>query len=139
MSKGISPIVASVLLIAITIAIAAILANWVTSYTQSSLPQTNCIGGSISFVSTEFPKWTTDNRIRAIVEAHYVALSDFKFTVLMNDDKVYIYNDVNDLELAAGAMGTIETDPLLITKANIKSVQITTSCADVKTDLTTLK
>ena len=44
MRKGISPLVASVLLIAITIAIAAVLANWVSTYTEETLPTTSCIG-----------------------------------------------------------------------------------------------
>lgn len=39
--KGISPLVASVLLIAITMSIAGILAFWVSSYTSSALPKMN--------------------------------------------------------------------------------------------------
>lgn len=39
--KGISPLVASVLLIAITMSIAGILAFWVSSYTTQTLPQMN--------------------------------------------------------------------------------------------------
>ncbi len=138
MKKGISPLVASVLLIAITIAIAAILANWVSAYTEDALPSTNCVGGSISFVSAEYPKWTTSNEILAVVEARYVALGDFRFAVLMNNDEVNTY-DANDLLLEAGTIGTIKTEALGIVKTDIKAVQILTSCADVKTDLTALK
>jgi flagellin-like protein len=39
--KGISPLVASVLLIAITMSIAGILAYWVSTYTTSTLPSLN--------------------------------------------------------------------------------------------------
>jgi len=39
--KGISPLVASVLLIAITMSIAGILAFWVSTYTTSTLPSLN--------------------------------------------------------------------------------------------------
>ncbi|MEM5879511.1 MAG: archaellin/type IV pilin N-terminal domain-containing protein [Candidatus Aenigmatarchaeota archaeon] len=39
--KGISPLVASVLLIAITMSVAGILAFWVSSYTSSTLPKMN--------------------------------------------------------------------------------------------------
>jgi len=139
MKKGISPLVASVLLIAITIAVAAILANWVQTYTVDSLPQTSCVGGSIAFVSSDYPKWTTDNTILAVVEARYVSLSNFKIAVLKNNDNVETYDNVNTLTLAPGTIGTIETDVLEIAKADIKAVQILTSCSDVKTDLTVLK
>lgn len=140
MKKGISPLVASVLLIAITIAIAAILANWVSTYTEEALPETSCVGGSISFVSADYPKWTDGNTILAVVEARYVSLHSFKFAVLLNDDSVTIYEDLNELSLEAGTIGTIETivfDPAV--ENTISSVQIFTSCSDVKTDLTALK
>ena len=39
--KGISPLVASVLLIAITMSVAGILAFWVSSYTSQTLPKMN--------------------------------------------------------------------------------------------------
>jgi flagellin-like protein len=39
--KGISPLVASVLLIAITMSVAGILAFWVSSYTSQTLPKVN--------------------------------------------------------------------------------------------------
>ena len=139
MKKGISPLVASVLLIAITIAIAAILANWVSTYTEEALPQTSCVGGSISFVSADYPKWTTGNTVLAVVEARYVALHSFKFAVLMNNDSVLTYEDDNELSLDAGTIGTIEATPVGIVKDDIKAVQILTSCPDVKTDLTALK
>ncbi|MBU3905066.1 MAG: hypothetical protein KJ906_02885 [Nanoarchaeota archaeon] len=140
MRKGLSPLVASVLLIAITIAIAAVLANWVSTYTEDALPQTSCVGGSISFVSADYPKWTVGNSVLAVVEARYVPLRNFKFAVLMNDDSVIIYDNKNGLSLEAGTIGTIETvalDPTI--EGNIRSVQILTSCSDVKTDLTALK
>ena len=139
MKKGISPLVASVLLIAITIAIAAILANWVSTYTEEALPQTSCVGGSISFVSADYPKWTGSSTVLAVVEARYVALHSFKFAVLMNDDSVNTYEDFNELSLDAGTIGTIEATPIGIVKDDIKAVQILTSCPDVKTDLTALK
>ncbi|MEM5854318.1 MAG: archaellin/type IV pilin N-terminal domain-containing protein [Candidatus Aenigmatarchaeota archaeon] len=41
MMKGISPLVASVLLIAITMSVAGILAFWVSSYTGQTLPKVN--------------------------------------------------------------------------------------------------
>ncbi|MDD5416782.1 MAG: hypothetical protein PHU12_02285 [Candidatus Aenigmarchaeota archaeon] len=138
MAKGISPLVATVLLIAITMAIAAILANWATTYTENALPSTSCVGGTVRFVSSDYPKWE-NSRIVAVIEARYVTLNKFKFAVLMNDDTVNTYNDVNNLELEPGTIGTIKTDTLSISESNVKAVQILTSCSDVKTDLTALK
>lgn len=137
--KGISPIVASVLLIAITIAIAGIVAAWTTSYTEEALPEALCVGGSVAFVSADYPLWTDTHTIRAVVEAYHVDLNDFKFAVLMNDDNVYTYDDEMGLSLASGLIGTIETDILTINPANVRGVQVLTSCPDVKTDLTPLK
>ncbi|MEM4326510.1 MAG: archaellin/type IV pilin N-terminal domain-containing protein [Candidatus Pacearchaeota archaeon] len=49
--KGISPLVAAVLLIAITMTIAGMLAYWATSFTKSGLPtnvtEVQCIGANI--------------------------------------------------------------------------------------------
>lgn len=139
MKKGISPLVASVLLIAITIAIAAGLSSWINNFQEQALPQTSCVGGSVIFVSSDYPKWTDSNTILAVVEARYVPLSNFKFAVLMKDDTVFTYEDENELSLGAGTIGTIETDTLDLVEDDINSVQILTSCSDVKTDLTALK
>jgi flagellin-like protein len=40
--KGISPLIASVLLVAFTMAIAGIMAAWATSFTNSRLQESNC-------------------------------------------------------------------------------------------------
>ncbi len=40
-SLGISPLVAAVLLIAVTMTIAGLLAYWATSFVRTSLPETN--------------------------------------------------------------------------------------------------
>ena len=140
MRKGISPLVASVLLIAITIAIAAILANWVSTYTEEALPTTSCIGGDIAVISAEYPKWTASNTILAVVEAKHVKLSDFKIVVLLDDDSVKTYDDKTGLSLDAGTIGTIETENLDSGyNDTIKSVYILTSCADIKSSLYSLK
>ncbi len=140
MRKGISPLVASVLLIAITMAIAAVLASWVSTYTEEALPTTSCIGGDIGIISAEYPKWTSDNTILAVVEARYVTLNDFSFVVLMDDDTVETVDDVNNLELAPGTIGTIETANLGVGyNDSVRSVQILTNCPDVKSGWYSLK
>jgi len=136
--KGISPIVASVLLIAITMAVAAILANWVTSYTQTTIQNTQtCIGGSVSYVSADYPKLDGSNLIAA-VEARYVPLSDFKFIVLYDDDSVKTYDDTLDTTLASGAVGTIKSGTVSST-SSIKKVRVSSNCSNVYIDFTALR
>ncbi|MCD6476919.1 MAG: type IV pilin [Candidatus Aenigmarchaeota archaeon] len=130
MTKGISPLIASVLLIAITIAVAAVLATWVTTYTEKSLPTTTCVGGSMAFVSAEYPKWS-DGSIVACIEAQYVSLGDFQIEVLLNDDTVQRFNDITDTSIAPGATGCIRTEQLTFAKSDVKSIKILTNCTNV--------
>jgi flagellin-like protein len=75
--KGISPIIASVLLIAITMSIAVILAAYVTNYTRTateSIPSA-CIGGALFVSGTATCSGTT---LSVPLQANYVTLSGFK-------------------------------------------------------------
>ena len=77
--KGISPIIASVLLIAITMSIAVILAAYVTNYTRTatqSIPSA-CISGALFTSGT--PSCPTGGTTLSVpLEASYVTLSGFK-------------------------------------------------------------
>lgn len=138
MKKGISPLVATVLLIAITMAVAAVLASYVQSIPEKVLPSASCVGGSVRFISSDFPVWEND-RIVAVVEARTATLKNFRFAVLMIDNTVNTYNDVNGQILDSGRSGQIKTDILSISESNVKGVQIQTNCPDVKTEFTALK
>jgi len=77
--KGISPIIASVLLIAITMSIAVILAAYVTNYTRTateSIPS-SCIGGAL-FVEGNPTCPTGETTLTVDLQANYVTLSGFK-------------------------------------------------------------
>ncbi|MGC8993419.1 MAG: archaellin/type IV pilin N-terminal domain-containing protein [Candidatus Aenigmatarchaeota archaeon] len=59
--KGISPLVATVLLIAITMTLAGVIALWGSSFVRTSLPTENqtqtvqaCTGGSIKLISSSY-------------------------------------------------------------------------------------
>jgi len=134
--KGVSPIVASVVLIAITMAIAAVLANYVSTLTQqtfSNLP--TCVGGYITFASADYPKWNeADSSIVAVVEAQGVDLGKFKFTVTLNNDTVLTYNDVTGHVIPAGAVGDIRTGTLPFAKSDIKRVRVVTNCSNVRVE-----
>jgi len=139
MKKGISPLIASVLLIAITIAIAAVLANWVTGYTRDTLRSTpNCIGGSVNFISLEYPKWDDQTFVlSAIIEAQYTDLTDFAFEVVLDNDEILIIPDETELYLEAGKTGLAKTGTIPEISAdfsNVKQIRVTTSCDNVRTE-----
>jgi len=137
--KGISPLVASALLIAITIGIAVVLANYVSTYTTRTLELLpTCIGGNLIYVTADYPKWDT-NRIIAAVEAQNVPMGDFSFDILLNNDTVLTSDDAQGLSLAAGATGTVISETLGVAKTDIKQVRISTNCSNVKTGWATLR
>ncbi len=72
-SLGISPLVAAVLLIAVTMTIAGLMAYWATSYVKTSLPETNqteidCRFADFSIYSCVF--YNSTNAVNLILENH---------------------------------------------------------------------
>lgn len=139
--KGISPLVASVLLIAITLAVAAILANYISTYTQETLGALpTCIGGSVVYATADYPKWDDANtRIKAVIEAQYVPLGDFRFEVLLINDTTLRSSDTTGTSLAAGSTGTIISGSLDVTKSQINKIRVSTNCSNVYIGYTTLR
>jgi flagellin-like protein len=131
--KGISPIIASVLLIAITMSIAVVLAAYVTSYTRqatASIPSA-CIGGAL-FISGN-PKCTSGT-LKVTVEGQFVKLSTFTIDVRDATTKAFIKSVVaSGNALAPGDIGeltaTLGTD---CTTSN--EIRVSTDCFNVKTD-----
>lgn len=142
MRKGISPLVASVLLIAITMAVAAILANYVSSSVrqQTQQFQATCIGASINYVTADFPKWD-NGKVKAAIEAQFAALGNFKFDVMFDNDTIKSYDAVDEPTggLAPGTATTINSANIGGGSGDIKQVRISTNCSNVKTDWSALK
>jgi len=134
--KGISPIIASVLLIAITMSIAVVLAAYVTTYTREatqSIPSA-CIGGAL-FFRTGSPTYnTTDCVIKANVEGQFVTLNTFKVDYESGGSISSGHVASGTAELAPGDAGTVTFDVGSGTCTDITSVRITTSCFNVKTE-----
>ena len=139
--KGLSPLVASVLLIAITMAIAAVLASYVTNLTRSTLSTTTCIGGDLNFISADYPKWdNTNKKIIAALESRGVPLGDFKFEVRFANDIIQTYSDTQGLKLSAGASGTaISSTVAAQSPSEIRDVRVTTNCTNVATARSSLR
>ena len=138
--KGVSPLIASVLLIAITMTLAAILASFVSNYTREqlgSLP--SCVGGNILFSSSEYPKYDSGT-IVAVIEAENVDLDTFTFEVLLNNDTLLTSSDTLGTSIAAGGAGTVRSGSLGVVEIDVDTVRITAgNCAGVKTSWTALR
>jgi flagellin-like protein len=90
--KGISPLVASVLLIAITMSVAGILAFWVSSYTSQTLPKTNRTEEECRF--SNFEVWSCNLNTangKLTFTLHNIGMydiSDLKIFILQTDNTV---------------------------------------------------
>jgi len=65
-SKGVSPLVASVLLIAVTMTIAGVLAYWASSFVKQSLPSLNTTESECRFAGFSIYSCTYDNSTKKI-------------------------------------------------------------------------
>lgn len=138
--KGVSPLIASVLLIAITMTLAAILASFVSSYTQqqlSNLP--TCVGGTVTFATADYPK-IDGNNIVAIIDVSNVDLSGFKIEAINSTGDVNTVTATGATSIVAGSSGTIRAD---FTAKGIsvgdKARVVAGNCPDVRTTWVSLK
>ena len=138
--KGVSPLIASVLLIAITMTLAAILASFVSSYTQqqlSNLP--SCVGGTVVFATADYPRMDSNN-IVAIVDVSNVDLSGFKIEAINSTGDVTSVTATGATSISAGSSGTIRAD---FTGYGIaigdKARVVAGNCPDVRTTWISLK
>jgi len=133
--KGISPIIASVLLIAITMSIAVILAAYVTNYTQTatqSIP-TSCIGGALFIQGTPDCTGTT---LTVDLEANYVDLSNFKVDTKGSTGNI-IQTGLTMSPLAGLAPSEIGGYTATVTDCSaVSQFRVTTNCFNVRTDWT---
>ena len=136
--KGISPLIASVLLIAITMTLAAILATFVSNYTRqqlSALP--SCVGGTLLFVTNDYPTLSGSDVV-AIVEAGSVDLTGF--TIEAINSTGYVNSEDATGSIKAGSSGTVRaTFSLANLVTGDKARIIAKNCPSVKTDWATLK
>jgi len=137
--KGISPLIASVLLIAITMTLAAILATFVSNYTRqqlSALP--SCVGGTLLFVTNDYPMMSSGS-IVTIVEAGSVDLTGFTIEAINSTGYVNSGN-AGSSTIKAGSSGTVQADfSGTGVIAGDKARVIAKNCPSVKTDWATLK
>ncbi|OYT43672.1 MAG: hypothetical protein B6U88_00220 [Candidatus Aenigmarchaeota archaeon ex4484_56] len=114
-SKGISPIVASVLLIAFSTAIAAIVGTWAMSYTQHKLTTlSSCEQVDITYLSFNYNSTTKEG----IVRLQNVG-------VPINGYKIYAFSDFNKKEL-------VRELNMIIEKGDTRNMGFTTTIDNIK-------
>ena len=151
MKKGISPLIAVVLLIAASVTVAAILASWAKSYSLGQIGQFEkktgefeCGAGVISFISDEYPKLVND-QIVAIIEVAGVPLGNFSFEVIYEDkgiENVAVLKDIRGVSIKPGRVDVIVSENLTdkgLNPSSIKKVRILSNCSEVKTEWRSLK
>jgi flagellin-like protein len=138
--KGVSPLIASVLLIAITMTLAAILASFVSSYTQqqlSSLPA--CVGGTVTFATADYPD-LQGSTIVAIIDVGSVDLSDFRIESINATGDVNTVTATGSISISAGSSGTIRADFTGLGAAIGDDTRVVAgNCPDVRTGWIPLK
>jgi flagellin-like protein len=136
--KGISPLIASVLLIAITMTLAAILATFVSNYTRqqlSALP--SCVGGTLVFATAAYPKLTGTTTVTAILEVENVDLDGFTIEVI--DSTGTVQSGISTQKIAAGSSGSVSNSTFSTLATGNKARFIAKNCPTVKTDWVALK
>ncbi|MEM5836478.1 MAG: archaellin/type IV pilin N-terminal domain-containing protein [Candidatus Aenigmatarchaeota archaeon] len=90
--KGISPLVASVLLVAITMSVAGILAFWVSSFTGQTLPQVNKTVEECRFSNFEIWSCSFDSATETLTfTLHNIGpyeIQDLQLFIVYNDSRV---------------------------------------------------
>ena len=138
--KGISPLIASVLLIAITMTLAAILATFVSNYTRqqlSALP--SCVGGTLTFATAEYPKIEDGgDTVTAVLEAGNVDLKGFTIEVLHSTGNVDSAVNAGD-SINSGAAGRVSNNSFSGLATSDKVRFTAKNCPSVRTEWTNLK
>ncbi len=138
--KGISPLIATVLLIGFTMAVAAILASWATTFSagrvseleKTAVAESRCRGGVINFISgLQNPK-LENSKLIAIIEVANVPLGNFSFDIILANASAVSAKDTIGLSLAPGKLGTIVSENIGVAKSDIAQVRIASNCTDVK-------
>jgi len=138
--KGISPLIASVLLIAITMTLAAILATFVSNYTRqqlSALP--SCVGGTLTFATAEYPKIEGGgDTVTAVLESGNVDLKGFTIEVLHSNGNVDSAVNAGD-SINSGAAGRVSNSTFSGLATSDKVRFTAKNCPSVRTEWTNLK
>lgn len=98
MQKGISPLIASVLLIAATMSIAAILAYWASNFVKTALPEQNSTSTTCQFADFQIYKCSYSNSSQTVSVVLYnyrtIALGGLTATIF-DSNSLPAWNNVS--------------------------------------------
>jgi flagellin-like protein len=141
--RGLSPLIAAVLLVAFTVAIAAFLATWSKSYTETqalavekeTVAKLACGKAGLRIKACAFVKVPNENNytVRLLARnAGSLKLGNLKVVIFYPDDTVKTLNFDPDLTLAPGDYKTIKT----VDKVNDTAISLlyleTGDCLEVR-------
>jgi|GEM_PF-1022321 len=131
-SKGISPLVAAVLLIAVTMTVAGLLAYWASSFVTTSLPETNETATECRFADFSIYSCTHTNSTDTL----NVILENLKNIELRNLRTFLFYKDgsVSDpinLNESLPAGGMLKSYTMIPIYENFTKISIRTHCPEL--------
>ena len=128
--KGISPLVATVLLIAITMTIAGVLAYWASGFVRSSLPASNqtqqvqeCSGENFDILSSNYNS-STSSLIVILQNKADTTVNIANATFIYSDGTVYSQNIGQSLPAGNAIIGVTVTG----VSSGYRSYKICTTC-----------
>ena len=132
--KGISPLVAAVLLIAITMTIAGFLAYWATSFVRTSLPETNKTEAECRFADFNIYSCTynsTSKVVYLILENRDIDLMQLRAYFIFANSTVSDAHDLNTT-LPANTLKSFTISGV----DNFSKISVKTHCPDVSKEKT---
>lgn len=145
MKKAISPLIASVLLIAFTITVATIIASWVTTFTTGQTELTEekakqritCAFGSLNIEEAKYNNTETKLFLRIENTQGDMDLSNITFNVIMKNASTFFYHttcNCNDETLRSAEI-KIYSNSSVADGCNIDMVRVSTNCPDAYDDV----
>jgi flagellin-like protein len=132
MVKGISPLVASVILIAVTMTIAGILSFWATSFVHRGLPEGENVTQDINCQGAQFRLYSTCNYHSQTKEIVFVL--ENQRSIDLNFDKLYVfYPDRLEDHVLPGTLAGNELKRFNVSniETGFEKLQIRTACSGV--------
>ncbi len=138
--KGISPLLASVLLIAFTLAVAAIYSGWLTSFTrktateveEKSTVRVTCSYGGIEISNLQYNSTASSGNVSGTIEnTDIIDLGDIDIEIFFTNSTRYLL-DLNRT-LKPGERDTFNTR---INTSTYDKIRVKTNCSNVNDELT---
>jgi len=141
MKKGLSPFIATVLLIAFAIGVAAIFSGWMSSFTKETTEEVQarsekrvtCSYGGIALEDLEYNK-TIANFTGKVENTDLIALGNIDFEIFYDDDTRGKL-DLN-MSLESGEKNTFNQNVIKMNTTTYNKIRVITNCSNVYDEAT---